>query len=211
VRAEPTFLRGVAADLARATDELNELDRAAGDGDLGFTVATIGECVASVAEAARPNEPLSAFLAACSKEIAGRASSTFGTLTAFAFRGASQSATDLPVGSELDTGTLLRLIESGVSEIRNRGKADAGDKTMLDAVTPALEALRTAVDRGLPLPAALRDAAAAAHRGAEATRHMTPGAGRARWLPDRSEGTIDGGAYAVAIGLSSVADRLATT
>jgi dihydroxyacetone kinase-like protein len=103
----------------------------------------------------------------------------------------------------------VRLVDAGLTGIQQRGKAQVGDKTMLDALDPAAAALREAAARQTPLAAALASAAAAARSGAEATRGMRARVGRAGWLADRSEGNVDAGAFLVALIFDSAARHTA--
>jgi dihydroxyacetone kinase len=89
--------------------------------------------------------------------------------------------------------------------VQQRGKAQMGDKTMLDALGPAVTSLQESAGAGIGLQQALAGAAAAAAAGAESTRHMRARVGRAGWLADRSEGNVDAGAHLVALIFESAA------
>lgn len=98
---------------------------------------------------------------------------------------------------------------AAVQGIRDRGKATTGEKTMLDALVPAYEALTRAASEGLSLPEALALAAASAEAGAEATIPMLATKGRASYLGERSIGHQDAGATSSALMLRAVADTIA--
>ena len=83
-----------------------------------------------------------------------------------------------------------------------------GDRTMLDALRPAVDAFRAAIERGEPLPGAARAAATAAGDGAAATASMTPTVGRAAWLGDRARDHEDAGARLVAMAFDAAAAHL---
>jgi len=190
------------AEAARThADELNRLDAVAGDGDLGVTMAT----AASAVHALLPDlkgKPPPEVLRACSLTVAREAPSTAGTLVA---SGLLRAATVWPTtGATPRVGAVLRAAASGIAE---RGKAEVGSKTMLDALVPAAEAAEQAGD---DTSAALAAAAAAADAGASATKDMTPRFGRAGWLAERSAGHEDAGARLIAI-LLAAAVRAATT
>ena len=102
----------------------------------------------------------------------------------------------------LDLDALTAAIEAGVGGIVQRGRGEAGEKTMLDAWLPALEALRA----GTSLPTALRAAAAAADAGRAATGPMLARKGRASYLGERSIGHIDPGASSTALIVRALAD-----
>lgn len=195
----------VAADVATAHDELNRLDAAAGDGDLGNTVVMAARAVHAAIEADRDADP-AALLHRCGTDVAVCAPSTAGTLTARAMLAAAKA-----VGSAAGQSPvkLLHLaFAAGLAAIESAGKAAPGDKTMIDALEPAVAVLSMHADAGTPLPQALSAAAAAARRGAEQTKKMTPQAGRARWLAQRSSGTEDAGAHLLALVLELAAPRL---
>jgi dihydroxyacetone kinase len=202
----PEILTVVAADVAAVQDELNRLDGFAGDGDLGVTITAAANAVRGVAQhAAGEKEDLPVLLRACGMEVAKQAPSTCGTLIATGFLRAA-AAVSRP--AESPTGRLLATLEAALAGIQERGKASVGDKTMLDALAPAVDALRTAAGANVPLIQAVQAAASAAADGARATTRLRPRVGRASWLADRSEGHMDPGAYLVATVLASAARRL---
>jgi dihydroxyacetone kinase len=192
-------IEAVANDVVAAQSELNRLDGIAGDGDLGATMAT----GASALIAALPeinDLDLAAALRRCGTELARKAPSTSGTLIATAcLRAGGAAASDTLASGESATSVAARLVDAGLAGIQQRGKAQIGDKTMLDALDPAATALREAAGQDAALPAALASAAMAAQAGAEATRGLRARVGRAGWLADRSEGSLDAGAYLIAL------------
>jgi dihydroxyacetone kinase-like protein len=95
---------------------------------------------------------------------------------------------------ELAGPQVLAMLEAGLDGVRQRGRAQPGEKTMVDALQPAMEALRAALGAGKSLAAALADSAAAAERGAQATVPMVARKGRASYLGERSAGHQDPGA-----------------
>jgi dihydroxyacetone kinase len=188
------ILTAVADEVARSRDTLNRLDAAAGDGDLGVTMFAAAAAVKQVAS--EPQVDLASLLRACGMQIAKVAPSTCGTLVATGFLAAAR-APDEPSGPPLKR--LARLLAAAEAGIEQRGKAKPGDRTVLDALAPAVEALTGAASEGLDLEAALQRAAEAARAGAERTAEMEPRAGRARWLGERSRGHPDAGAVLVAL------------
>jgi len=96
--------------------------------------------------------------------------------------------------TELSAEDLLHLLEAGLEGIVQRGRAVVGDKTMIDAWTPALAALRTAIAAGQPLPVALAACVAAAETGMKSTIPLQARKGRASYLGERSIGHQDPGA-----------------
>jgi dihydroxyacetone kinase-like protein len=192
----------VAASLKDRADELNRLDAAAGDGDLGLTVTAAGEAVNALLPALE-GKGVSDVLNACGVAISKEAPSTSGTLLATGLMGAARAA-----GQTASTGAteLAELLDASQAAIAKRGKAEPGWKTMLDALVPAAQAAASSAQAGGSLGDALDAAAAAADRGSQATRSMVPRIGRAGWLAERSAGHEDAGARMVAIILSSAAD-----
>lgn len=194
----------VADDVVAAKDELTRLDAVAGDGDLGITMATAGAALkALLPELA--GQDLATLLKRCGSELARKAPSTSGTLAATAFLRAGRAASDATLGG---TALLAQLAAAAQQGIQERGKAAPGDKTMLDALAPAVAALQQAAGANAAIPTALADAARAARAGADTTRSMRAKVGRAGWLADRSVGHEDGGAYLVALIFASAARHL---
>lgn len=192
-------LSEVARDVKEHADKLNTLDAAAGDGDLGVTMTLAADAVLG-ALPQLSNGKAGDVLTACGAQIAREAPSTSGTLVATAL---------LAAGRELRSRedlALSDLLEVARASIAARGKAEAGDKTLLDALGPAVAAARSESD----LHGALAAAAEAAHEGARATATMTPRHGRAGWLAERSAGHEDAGAHLVALILSSAAAHVST-
>ncbi|NLF59054.1 MAG: dihydroxyacetone kinase subunit L, partial [Candidatus Hydrogenedens sp.] len=99
----------------------------------------------------------------------------------------------------LDTPALAGLFEAGLAGVRAQTKAQPGDKTMLDALIPAVGALRAAADGGAEVVEALHLAAEAARAGAEATAALQARFGRARNIKEQSIGTQDPGATSVSL------------
>jgi dihydroxyacetone kinase-like protein len=108
--------------------------------------------------------------------------------------------------AEIDVAELATGLEAGVADIQNRGKAERGDKTMLDTLLPALDALRAAVDRGETPAGALAAAVDAAEQGMVATIPLVARKGRASYLGERSAGHQDPGATSSHLLLKAMAD-----
>ena len=106
------------------------------------------------------------------------------------------------------TAFVARSGAAAFDSISERGKASLGDRTMLDALGPAVDAIRAAAATGASLGEALASGAAAADAGGEATRILEPKVGRAAWLAGRAAGNVDAGARLVALILHSAAERL---
>jgi dihydroxyacetone kinase len=199
-----TFLRlvrAVATALPEHRDELNRLDGVAGDGDLGLTVSTACRALLELLPTLE-GQPEAAAIRACGMEIAKKAPSTGGTLIAFALMGAAKAPMDA-AASGVERGAAY--LDAAAATIAQRGQVGPGDRTMLDALQPAAEALGAAGAADLGGPAAARAAADAADAGAGATKTMAAKVGRAGWLADRAAGNEDAGARLVALAIRAAA------
>ena len=200
-RSVADVVAAVAASLVDAREELNRLDGIAGDGDLGLTAGRAAEALVELAPSlAALDAPAAA--RAVGMAPARRAPSTGGTLIAFACLAAGKVD---PAGVAPGLPMLAALLGAGRDELAARGKVETGDRTMLDALAPAVAAVRSAANRGGTIEAALTDAAAAADAGAAATADMAATTGRAGWLADRARGHEDAGARLIAITFAAAA------
>jgi dihydroxyacetone kinase, L subunit len=189
-----------AADVAEQRDYLVDLDRAIGDGDhgenmdRGFKAAleALGQ-----AEPASVAEVLKTVAKTLMSTVGGAAGPLYGT----AFLRASKAAGD----GELDAAGVAAIIEGALGGIQARGKATTGEKTMVDAWTPALDAARAAAESGADAVATLQAAATAAEAGAAATEPLRATKGRASYLGERSIGHLDPGAVSTSLILRAAA------
>jgi dihydroxyacetone kinase len=198
------LLVAVASTLGRQRDALNRLDGVAGDGDLGVTVKLATDAINDIAPGLR-GRPTEDALRLIGTELARRAPSTSGTLVAFAFLAAGRVGT---VEAETAAAGAIPYLAAAARSIEERGKVAVGDRTMLDALAPAVDAFRAATERGEPVNEAARAAAAAADQGAATTASMTPTVGRAAWLGERAKGHEDAGARLVAMAFEAAAAYL---
>jgi D-erythrulose 4-kinase len=196
-------LEAVSVAIAGAEEELGRLDAVAGDGDHGRGMV---KGTAAAVEAARGvvdrEGGVGSLLRTAGQAWAAKAGGTSGALW-----GAALAAMGDRLGDQSPTveGTdVVDALRAGFDELRRLGKADVGDKTMLDSLAPFIEELASAVDDGAGLPASWRQAAVAATAAAEETAHLRPRVGRARPLAERSLGTPDAGAVSLAIIMTSV-------
>src|SRR5262245_5447414 len=180
------LLRAVATDLVDRKDELNRLDGVAGDGDLGLTVSTGARALLELAPSLEALPEAEAIRKA-GTEIARKAPSTGGTLIAFALMAAAKASV-APEAPAVERAAAY--LEAAAASIAHRGQVAPGDRTMLDALQPAAEALRAAA-AGSSGAEAARAAAEAADAGAKGTASMAAKVGRAGWLADRAAGHED--------------------
>jgi dihydroxyacetone kinase len=187
----------VAEALETAEPALTALDAAAGDGDLGLSLARGAAALRALPPGAwaAPPTALEALAGALRRSIAGSS----GPFYAAALLRAARALP--PAAGPADWAAALEAASAAISEL---GGARPGDRTMLDALHPAAAAFRGAVQIGAHGAAALRSAADAAEAGARGTAAMRPRLGRASYLGDRAIGTVDAGASAVATWLRAL-------
>jgi len=185
--------------------DLTELDRKVGDGDLGISLARGAQAVAAELEGL-PSDCPAALLDHVSAIVRRSIGGTSGPVSAALFLGmATHLAT---IEGEIGLPDWTAAVEAGCASIRQIGGAERGDRTMLDALLPAVEALAEAHREGASAPRALRAAADAAMAGADATAEVAAALGRASYLGARAIGHPDPGARAVALVLRAMAKRL---
>ena len=197
------LLHRIAARVAAAEDRLSELDRATGDGDHGFTMARGWQAAIAAVDALPPPPGFQPICNAAAKAFMNSVGGSAGPLYATILMRGGAAVKDR---SALDLDGITVFLDAACQGIRDRGKAQAGDKTMLDAWLPAIEALHAARGAGRPLDQALAETAAAAERGAEATAAMMARLGRASRLGERSRGHVDPGAASSAILFRALAE-----
>lgn len=179
----------------RANHEmLSRLDAAVGDGDHGTTILRAMEAMAS-AVAANTGTDLKELLAKIGWDIMGCDGGSTGPLLGSFFMGMSDAVADT---SELDCAAVVAMFEGGIQKVAKQSRAQVGDKTMMDAFLPALDAMRAAAQSG-SVRTVLEQAAQAAASGAEATKEFRAKFGRARNLGDRVIGHIDPGAVSISL------------
>ncbi|HEV7951547.1 MAG TPA: DAK2 domain-containing protein [Glaciihabitans sp.] len=180
-------IRNCLGELTTYSDELGDLDQALGDGDLGITVslgaAAAVEALKALPEGSTPRE----VVLACAKAFANANPSTMAALVAGALLAGSRVWGDSPT---IEGDQIGRFALAAAESISQRGKSQVGDKTILDAMFPAAEALLNTQ----PASNALDEAIAAAERGVIASKELQSRRGRASWLQERSIGLQDPGA-----------------
>lgn len=196
------WTRRTAQVVVEHREELIELDRQIGDGDHGENL-TRG-FTAVVAKLDALDEP-PAEVGAVLKLVATTLMSTVGGAAGPLYGTAYLRAAKVTGLAELDSGAVVAMLEAGLEGIVVRGKASTGEKTMVDAWSPAVEAAVAAADAGASPAAVLAAAAEAARAGAEATIPLVATKGRASYLGERSAGHQDPGATSTALILDAAA------
>ena len=171
------WIESSAADIAEQRDYLVDLDRAIGDGDHGENMDRGFKAAVEALGQAQPGS-VAEVLKTVAKTLMSTVGGAAGPLYGTAFLRASKAAGD----GELDAAGVAAIIEGALGGIQARGKATTGEKTMVDAWTPALEA-----------------AATAAEAGAAATEPLRATKGRASYLGERSIGHLDPGAVSTSL------------
>lgn len=200
------WVRRTAATVAEHRDELVELDRQIGDGDHGENLtrgfrAVVAKLDGLDAPPGTVGDVLRLVATTLMSTVGGAAGPLYGT----AYLRASKSGT----ASQLGADGVVAMLEAALDGIVARGRAAAGEKTMVDAWTPAVAAAVVAADHGAPPSAVLAAAAHGAEQGAQATVPLVATKGRASYLGERSAGHLDPGARSSALILAAAADAAA--
>ena len=187
------IFKTIAAEVMPQADVLRDLDAKIGDGDLGITITRGMSAVIEGLDDLK-GTPVSNQLARSGMTFNRAAASTFGILFASAMmRGGAVVKDREDVGS----ADLVPIARAALQGLMDRGKAKLGDKTMLDALAPAIEAFDKEQKAGKSLADATDAAVAACELATEATIGMQSKVSRAGWLGERSIGVQDPGATAV--------------
>ncbi len=195
------FVQTYAATLHEQKGLLTRLDAAIGDADHGENMDRgFRAALERLPDPDRstPADVLKSVATALISKVGGAAGPLYGT----AFL---RAATSLGDAGEIDAGAAAGMIRAARDGIVARGKAEVGDKTMVDAWTPATESAETAAQAGATPPEVLAAAANAAHAGAVATEPLIARKGRASYLGERSAGHQDPGAVSTALILTAAA------
>lgn len=201
-------LRSAHTLLHEQEETLGRLDAVAGDGDHGRGMCKgVDAALAAAEQALADNTAPAALLGSAGDAWAAEAGGTSGALWGAGLRalGSGLPADRAPEPAELAAGA-----RAALTAVTTLGKAEPGDKTMVDALDPFVRAFTRAVESGEPAASAFGTAAAEARTAAEATAALRPKLGRARPLAERSVGTPDPGATSLAMILDNAADTLAT-
>jgi phosphoenolpyruvate---glycerone phosphotransferase subunit DhaL len=186
--------------------ELTQLDSAIGDADHGINMARGMTAVINKLERDRPaqaNELFKAVAMTLVTSVGGASGPLYGT---FFLRFASAAGP----ATELDAAALDLALRAGLTGIVERGKAAVGDKTMVDALSPALDAIEAVIKNGGDLGAAVRAARDAAAAGRDTTVPLVARKGRASYLAERSAGHMDPGASSMTLLFDALAAEIAS-
>jgi dihydroxyacetone kinase-like protein len=211
--ADLLMLTGWMREFARVIGEnaqfLTDLDAAIGDADHGINMDRGMTAVIEALDLGEAEAAPSDMSALCKqvgmtlvKSVGGASGPLYGTF--FLRMAAALSAVD-----GVDAAEFAKALRAGVEGVVQRGRAEAGDKTMFDALAPALDALDAALASGSGLAAGLADATIAAEKGRDATQSMVARKGRASYLGQRSVGHVDPGATSATMLIAAAASAFA--
>jgi dihydroxyacetone kinase-like protein len=194
------------ARIGEERDALSELDAAAGDGDLGATLAAgfahVEEALVEV-----PPDDVGALIKQAGVTLARKAPSTIGALLGGAFMKVSA---DFQGASDLTAQDVVRLMSALLVAVSDRGGAVPGQRTIVDALDGASTAATEASTAGAGAQTTLSASATGAAAAADRTAEMEPQFGRAAWVSERARGHRDAGAVAWSIYLQALSDAVAS-
>jgi dihydroxyacetone kinase-like protein len=190
-----SWMHEIDASVRAERDHLVQLDAAIGDGDHGTNMVRGFEAVVQ-ALAADAGSPPGRLLIISGRTLVSTVGGASGPLWGSALRNAGRTLGD---AQSFDAAQLAELLGAALAAVKDLGTASVGDKTMVDAMEPAVDTLRARVTAGEPLPAALEAAAQAAEEGMRATIPLQARKGRASYLGERSVGHQDPGATSTAL------------
>ncbi len=201
------WVRGFAADIAERKDELTQLDSAIGDADHGINMNRGMQAVLAKIDGLTDTD-IGGLLRTVGMTLVSTVGGAGGPLYGTFFLQLGTAATGK---STLSPDDYAAALEAAVTGVQARGKAEPDDKTMIDALLPAAEALRRALEEGASFPDALRRSAMAAEEGMKATIPLVARKGRASYLGERSVGHQDPGATSSWLLMKTAADTWAAT
>lgn len=184
-------------------DYLTELDQAIGDGDLGITMKKIALALREYVTSTNV-EDIGQFLVGAGLVANRVGSSSFGTLTSTALMRAGMKVKGK---NELFIADLPEILFAATLGIQERGKAQPNDKTVLDALLPASDALKSALESGASLEDASIKMVEAARQGRDQVTNLKSRIGRASWLGEQTKGKVDPGCAVAVIILEAISDK----
>lgn len=184
------ILKAMAAKIEEEKDYLTELDNEIADGDHGVNMAKGFNAVVPKIEA-MAGKDIGSLLKTTGMTLVSTVGGSAGPLYGTAFMKAGAAMKDK---MEMDGKDLVKALEAAIGGIKMRGKATTGEKTMLDAICPAYEALKASIEAGEDTKTAMGKAVEAAKAGVEYTKTIKATKGRASYIGDRSIGHQDPGA-----------------
>jgi dihydroxyacetone kinase len=202
-----TFFKAVESEIARAEVELGRIDAVAGDGDHGRGMMKgISSAVVAIEDCLDRNAGLSTVFVESGKAWAAKAGGTSGVLWGTCLTKIGNSLDNQ--SDSISDAKILSAVTSGIHAIKELGKAEIGDKTMIDSMFPFLTTLTESMSNGESLVNSWAKASEVATQSAQATAALSPKIGRARPLAEKSIGTADAGATSFALIVRSINSEL---
>ena len=190
-----SWMREVEASVRAERDHLVQLDSAIGDGDHGTNMTRGFEAVVQALDADNGSPP-GRLLIIAGRTLVSTVGGASGPLWGSALRAGGRVLGDQ---TSFDGAQLAEVLAAALASVKDLGTASLGDKTMVDALEPAVDTLKAQIAEGVPLAQAVEAAAAAAEAGMRATIPIQARKGRASYLGERSVGHQDPGATSTAL------------
>lgn len=201
------FIEGVAATIKAQRAYLTELDSAIGDADHGINLDRGFTAVLAKLPTFQDGD-IGTILKTVGMTLVSTVGGASGPLYGTAFM---RAGTAVGNKTELEVADLVAVMEAALEGIQSRGRAKKGEKTMIDAIAPGLDALKAAVERGADLATALAETTSAMEAGMKETIPMLATKGRASYLGERSVGHQDPGATSAYLMATVLRDVLTTS
>jgi len=186
------MLQAALSAVEKQLPMLNQLDAAIGDGDHGTAIVS---AMKAATVAVLKKGTLKSTLETIGWEVMSNTSGSTSALTGFFFIGMANAVS----GEALDGVQTITMFESGLANVRTSSRANVGDKTLMDALIPAIVAMTALKEQSPSLVDLFAAAAEAAQKGADSTENLVAKFGRAKNLGERSRGTLDAGAVSTAL------------
>lgn len=198
------MIKNICDATIAARDELCKLDSYVGDGDHGFTVERGFTGVRNMINKTSFENPKAVF-EAVGDELADTMGGAIGLIIGGLFTGGSEAMSEI---EDINTEDIYKIFSGGLEEIKTIGGAQEGDRTLIDALSPACDAYKREMDAGADMGHCLKAAADAARSGAENTANMVAKKGRARFLNEESKGYVDAGSVTMSIIIKAMSDYI---
>lgn len=196
------MLQAALATIEANLDYLNQLDTAIGDGDHGTAIRA---AMQAACNAAQKEGSWSDLLNAVGWEVMGGTNGSTSAITGAFYVGAGNALSN---DADLDTDTFIDMFESALKNVRTVSRAQVGDKTIMDAMIPAIEAMSAFKGKGSALAEVMQAGAETANNGADSTKDLVARYGRAKNLGERSRGHLDAGASSLALIFQAFSETL---
>jgi dihydroxyacetone kinase phosphoprotein-dependent L subunit len=195
-------MRNLAENIVANETYFGELDAVVGDGDFGYSLARGFEIVIENWDSYDRSDP-GVFLTKIAAAVSARIGGTSGPIWGTAMLRAGVQLKEHP---QIEGTDVVRALRASIEGIKARGQAELGDKTLLDALVPATDTLEAEMNAGHSGAEAVKAMAVTARSAADATKPMQARRGRASYTGERSIGSVDAGAMAIAVLLEGLAE-----